>query len=97
MLADYGWERKKCRGLDIQVRPVTLGMRSDRAECEWYFWIRYLVTILLAFVNAVEVVDSEPQHAESRVSRVRIFRAFSVVIFFSILLLAIDGYWDRRR
>jgi hypothetical protein len=53
MLADYGWERKKCRGLATQARPSTFGMRSERTEYESYSWIRYLVIMLLTYVNAV--------------------------------------------
>ena len=63
-LADYGWERKKCRGLDALARPSTFGMRSERAEYEWYSWIRYLVIMLLTYVNTVGVIDSEAQNKE---------------------------------
>ena len=97
MLADYGWERRKCRGLDAQGRPSRFGMRSERAEYEWYSWIRYLVIILLTYINAVGVIDSEPQQTEILVSPVRMVWAFSAVILLSSALLAIDGYWDRRR
>jgi hypothetical protein len=97
MLADYDWERKKWRGLDAQGRTGTFGMRSERAEYEWYSWIRYLVIILLTYVNAVGVIDSGRQNTESLVLPARMFWAFSVVILFSILLVAIDAYWDRRR
>ena len=97
MLADYGWERKKCRGLDARVRPSRFGMRSERAEYDWYSWIRYLVIILLTYINAVGAIDSQFQDTESHVSPVRMVWAFFAVILFSIALLAIDGYWDRRR
>lgn len=96
MLVDHDCERKKCRGLDAQVRASRFGMRSERAEYEWYSWIRYLVIILMTYVNAVGVIDSEPQHTEGLVSPVRMVWAFSAVILFSSALLAIDGYGDRR-
>jgi hypothetical protein len=97
MLADYGWERKKCRGLEAQARPSAFGMISERGEYRWYSWIRYLVIMLLTYVNAIGVIDSEAQNEEGLVSPVRTFWACSVVILFSIGLFAIDGYWDRRR
>jgi len=96
MLADYGWERKKRRGLDSQVRTSWLGKRSERAEYEWYSWIRYLAVVLVAYLNTIAVIDSKSQDNEGLVSPPRMAWAFSVVIFFSIVLLAIDGYWDRR-
>ena len=61
MLADYGWERKKRRGLDLQVRTNWLGKRQERATYEWYSWIRYLAIILLTYINVVGVIDSEPE------------------------------------
>jgi glycosyltransferase involved in cell wall biosynthesis len=97
MLADYGWERKKCRGLDVVVRPNRFGMRSEKTEYEWYSWIRYLAITLLTYVNAVGVIDSGPQGTVRLVSPIRMFWASAFVILFSILFLAIDGYWDRRR
>jgi hypothetical protein len=97
MLADYSWERKKCRGLDACVRPGTFGTRSERAEYEWYSWIRYAVIILLTYVNTIGLIDSKLQERESFASPSRMFWTFSIVILFSIALLAVDGYWDRRR
>jgi hypothetical protein len=97
MLADYGWEVKKCRGLDVQVRLRAFGMQSERAEYEWYSWIRYLAIILLAYLNSIGVIDSEPAANDGLVSPVRMVWAFSAVILFSIALLAIDRYWDRKR
>jgi hypothetical protein len=97
MLADYGWERKKCRGLEAQARPSGFGMISERTEYEWYSWIRYLVIMLLTYVNAIRVIDFEAQNEEGLVSPVRTFWACSAVILFSIGLFAVDGYWDRRR
>lgn len=47
MLADYGWERKKSRGLGIKDRPSKLGTQSERTDYEWYSWIRYLAVILV--------------------------------------------------
>ena len=38
MLADWGWEKKKRRGLDLVVRASWLGNRSERGEYEWYSW-----------------------------------------------------------
>jgi hypothetical protein len=96
-LADYGWESKKCRGLDVQAPSGRFGQRSERAEHEWYSWSRYLAIILLTYLNSVGVIDSEAQYNERFVSPARMFWAFSAVILFSIVLLAIDGYWDRRR
>lgn len=97
MLADYGWEAKKGRGLDMQVRLPAFGMQSERAEYAWYSWIRYLVIILLAYLNSIGAIDSEPPDHDGLVSPARMVCAFAAVIVFSIALLAIDGYWDRRR
>ena len=96
MLADYGWERKKRRGLDSQVRTIWLGAGSERAEYEWYSWIRYLTVVLVAYLNTIAVIDSKSQDNEGLVSPPRMVWAFSIVIFSSIVLVAIDGYWDRR-
>jgi hypothetical protein len=97
MLADYGWERKKCRGLDAQAQPRTFGAQSEQVEYEWYSWIRFFVTMLLTYLNAVGAIDSEPKYNDGLVSPVRMFWSFCAVILFSIGLLAIDGYWDRKR
>ncbi len=96
MLADYGWERKKRRGLDLQVRTNWLGKRQERATYEWYSWIRYLAIILLTYINVVGVIDSEPEKNAGLASPLRMFWLLSIVILFSIALLAIDGYWDRQ-
>ena len=97
LLADYSWEKKKCRGLNAQVQSGKFGMRSERTEYECYSWVRYLAIILLTYVNTIGVIDSEPQDSDGLVSPVHMLSAFSVVILFSIGLLAIDGYWDRKR
>jgi uncharacterized membrane protein len=96
MLADYGWERKKRRSLDSQVRTSWLGKRSERAEYEWYSWIRYLAVIFMAYLNTIAVIDSKLQDNEGVVSPLRMVWASSVVIFLSIVLLATDAYWDRK-
>jgi hypothetical protein len=57
-------------------------MRSERAEYESYSWIRYLVIMLLTYVNAVGVIDSEAQNKEGLVSPIRMFWSFSVVTLF---------------
>jgi hypothetical protein len=97
ILADYGWESKKRRGLDARVRPSAFGMRSERSEYEWYSWIRYLVIILLAYLNSVGEIASVPAQNESLASPLRMVWAFSLVILFSVVLLAVDEYWDRKR
>jgi hypothetical protein len=97
ILADYGWEKRKCRGLDAKVRSGGFGTQSERAEYEWYAWIRYLAVILVTCLNTTWLMNSEPQNTEPLVSPSRMFWAFSVVIFVSIVLLATDCYWDRRR
>ena len=97
MLADYRWEKKKRRGLDLKVRPARFGTQSERAEYEWYSWIRYLAVILVTYLNTAGLMTSEPGNTEGIVSPIRIVWAFSFVIFLSIVLLAIDGYWDRMR
>src|SRR5580704_9565811 len=61
MLDDYGWERKKCRGLDTQARPHMFGKRSEQAEYAWYSRGRYLAIILLTYLNSVGVIDSDLQ------------------------------------
>jgi len=96
MLADWGWEKKKRRGLDLVVRASWLGNRSERGEYEWYSWIRYLAVILVAYLNTFAVIDSKVPGSKSLVSPLRMVWAASIVIFFSIVLLAIDSYWDRR-
>ena len=95
MLADWGWERKKRRGLDLVVRTSWLGNRSERSEYEWYSWIRYLAVILVVYLNTFAVIDSKSPGSEGLVSPLRMVWATSIVIFFSIVLLAIDSYWDR--
>lgn len=97
ILADFDWEKKKQRGLDVQARPGRLGMRSERAEYEAYSWIRYLAAILLTYLNTIDVFNYERQDNDTIVSPIRMFWAFSVLILFSIGLLAIDGFWDRMR
>ncbi len=72
-------------------------MRSERAEYEAYSWIRYLAAILLTYLNTIDVFNYERQDNDTIVSPIRMFWAFSVLILFSIGLLAIDGFWDRMR
>ncbi len=97
MLADYGWERKKGRGLNAQARPGTFGLRSERAEYEWYSWARYLAIILLTYINTVGFLDSQSPNTGNLISPIRMVRAVSIAIFFSIVLLVIDSYWDLTR
>ncbi len=97
MLADYGWERKKRLGLDVQARSATFCKWSEQTDYELYSWIRYLVIMLLTYVNTVGVIAAEPESAERLISLVRLFWAFSIAILFSITLLTIDRYWDRSR
>lgn len=94
MLADYGWEKKKQRGLD---RCVRTGKWSEATEYEWYSWIRYLAVILLTYSNAVPALESDPERNDGPKSPVRLLFLFCIVILFSIALLAIDGYWERYR
>lgn len=97
IIADYGWENKKRRGLSLQTRTTRLGKRSERAVYEWYSWIRYLGIILLTYINAMSVIESEPGKTAAFESPVRMFWLFLIVILFAIALLEIDGYWDRQR
>jgi hypothetical protein len=97
MVADYGWERRKRRGLDAQVRPGKFILRSERAEYEWYSRTRYALIILLTCLNSAAVANSNPTSNESLMSPERVVVAFSAVILISIALGAIDGYWDRKR
>ena len=89
----WPWKR---RGLNSQVRTSWLGAGSQRAEYEWYSWIRYLTVVLVAYLNTIAVIDSKSQDNEGLVSPPGMVWAFSIVIFFSIVLVALDGYWDRR-
>lgn len=97
VLADYGWETRKRRTLVTPARLGALRKPSERREYAWYAWIRYLMTILIAYVNAMGLIGSEPQRAATVLSPFRTLCAISAVILFSIALLAIDGYWDRSR
>lgn len=97
MVADYGWERRKRRGLDAQVRPGKIIMRSERAEYGWYSWTRYALIILLTYLNSAAVINFNPTGNESLMSPGRVVVAFSAVILISIALRAIDGFWDRKR
>jgi hypothetical protein len=96
-LADYSWERRKARGLNEQHRPSAFGKQSERREYEWYSWIRYLVIILLTYMNAAAVVDSETREIDLSVSPTRMLWGLSDVLLLSIALFIIDGFWDRRR
>ena len=97
MMADYGWENKKRRGLSLQTRATRLRKRSEQVEYEWYSWIRYLGIILLTYINATGVIESEPRKIAVFESPVRMFWLFLIVILFAIALLEIDRYWDRQR
>ena len=97
ILTDYGWERKKQRGLDVQPRPGRLGMQSERTEYEAFSWIRYLAVILLTYFNTIDVLNYERQVNDSMVSPTRMFWVFSALILCSVGLLAIDRSWDRMR
>jgi hypothetical protein len=94
---DYGWERKKRFGLDVQARSAAFCKWSEQTDYELYSWIRYLVIMLLTYVNTVGVIAAEPESVEGLISLVRLFWTFSVAILFSIILLAIDRYLDRSR
>jgi hypothetical protein len=96
MLADYGWECRKRRGLDSQLRPGAFEMRSERAEYESYSRMRYLAVIVLTYLNSAAVIDSEARDNALFVSPGRLFSVFFLAILFSAILLAIDSYWDRR-
>ncbi len=97
MLADYGWERKKRRGFAPGPLPDRREQLRERTTYGWYSWVRYLIIILLTYINTVAVLNSGPDNHESFVSPLRVVSLFLIVILFSIALLIIDGYWDRRR
>ncbi len=97
MMADYSWENKKSRGLSRETRTTRVGKRSEQVEYEWYSWIRYLGVILLTYLNATGVIESEPRRIAAFESPVRMFWLFLIVILLAIALLEIDGYWDRQR
>jgi hypothetical protein len=86
MLADYGWEQKKRRGLDAQAlngRQIGLEGR-ERSTYGWYSWVRYLGMILLTYINVVALMDSEPERDDGLVQPLRMFWLFLIVILISI-------------
>jgi hypothetical protein len=97
MLEDYSWEKRKCNGLDVEVRSSGFGKQSEQAEYDDWCWIRYPAIILVTFLYSVMVIGSKPQGNTGLVSTWRMIWAFSPVILFSIALIAIDRYLDRRR
>jgi hypothetical protein len=97
MLADYGWEQKKRHGLDAQSQNGRQIQGRKRSTYGWYSWARYLAMILLTYINAIAIMNSEPQKDSGLVSSSRMFWLFLIVILLAIALLTIDGYWDRRR
>jgi hypothetical protein len=94
MLADYGWEKRKRRGLDRRARR---GRWSEEAEHSWYSWTRYLAVILLTYLNAVVFIQSQPDQLDQTASPVRILLLLGIAVLFSIALLALDGSWDRSK
>jgi hypothetical protein len=97
MLDDYGWEKKKRRGLSTELRPGIFGMRSEQAEYTWYSRGRYLVIVLLTYLNSVGLISASSGPAASADAPVNAAWAFSAVIVFSILLIMVDDYWDQWR
>jgi len=53
--------------------------------------------ILLTYINAIAILNSETEKDSGIVSSSRMFWLFLIVILLAIALLAIDGYWDRRQ
>jgi hypothetical protein len=94
IVADYSWEKKKRRGLDARAGSGFGGSSSERADYRWYSWIRYLTMILLTYINTLVLETSQDQVEENPS---RLLEAISLVIILSIVLLLVDGLWERKR
>ena len=71
--------------MDVQARSAAFCKWSEQTDYELYSWIRYLVIMLLTYVNTVGVIASEPESVEGLISLVRLFWTFLVAILFSII------------
>jgi hypothetical protein len=97
MLADYGWERRNRPGLKANARPGRDENRSEDPGYMGYWWVRYPVIILITYLNAIGLFDSNPRQKSHAASALRFLEPLFSLIICTFLLLAIDRYWDRKR
>lgn len=97
LLADLNWESKKVQSFGRV--PGDPWARAQRGSGEYrrYSWVRYLTIVLLTYVNVVGVVESKPENYSGVASPIRMLAMISLLLLFSLALLAIDGYWGRQR